>query len=115
MGQFLTAVFELRPTRRKAAALERVRAPAEAVFWEVMATLRPSFESLPLPGEDKESKKLAKTARIEACRNAQKLALQKATKAGLVEPVAAGLARDVEMAVSSFAELRAKGQNVAAH
>ena len=110
MGQFLTAVFELRPTRRKAAALERVRAPAEAVFWEVMATLRPSFESLPLPGEDKESKKLAKTARIEACRNAQKLALQKATKAGLVEPVAAGLARDVEMAVSSFAELRAKGQ-----
>ena len=29
--QYLTAVFELRPSRRKAAALERVRSAAEAV------------------------------------------------------------------------------------
>jgi hypothetical protein len=36
----LTAVFELRPTRRKAAALERVRAAAEAIFWQVIAAHR---------------------------------------------------------------------------
>ena len=37
-GQFLTAVFEMRPTRRKAAVLERVRAKAERVFWDHLAS-----------------------------------------------------------------------------
>ena len=40
MGQFLTAVFEMRPTRRKAAALERVRAANEEAFWEAMEGAR---------------------------------------------------------------------------
>ena len=38
--QYRTAVFELRPSRRKAAALERVRSGAEAAFWDCMEGLR---------------------------------------------------------------------------
>ena len=34
---FLTAVLELHPTRRKAAAIDRVRATAEGVFWAMLA------------------------------------------------------------------------------
>ena len=33
-GQYLTAVFEMRPTKRKAAILERARTQAEALFWK---------------------------------------------------------------------------------
>ena len=36
MGQYLTGVFEMQPTRRKAAALERVRAGAEAALWQAV-------------------------------------------------------------------------------
>ena len=35
-GQYLTAVFELRPTKRKAAILERARVQAEALFWKFL-------------------------------------------------------------------------------
>ena len=35
-GQYLTAVFEMRPTKRKAAILERARAQAEALFWKFL-------------------------------------------------------------------------------
>ena len=35
-GQYLTAVFEMRPTKRKAAILERTRAQAEALFWKFL-------------------------------------------------------------------------------
>ena len=35
-GQYLTAVFEMRPTRRKAAILERVRAETEVAFWTAL-------------------------------------------------------------------------------
>ena len=35
-GQYLTAVFEMRPTKRKAAILERARAQAEALFWKLL-------------------------------------------------------------------------------
>ena len=45
-GQFLTAVFEMRPTRRKAAALERVRAKAEHVYWNHLAAVRTEAEAI---------------------------------------------------------------------
>ena len=35
-GQYLTAVFGMRPTKRKAAILERARAQAEALFWKFL-------------------------------------------------------------------------------
>ena len=35
-GQYLTAVFEIRPTKRKAAILERARAQVEALFWKFL-------------------------------------------------------------------------------
>ena len=35
-GQYLTAVFEMRPTKRKAAILERARSQYEEVFWSML-------------------------------------------------------------------------------
>ncbi len=100
MGQFLTAVFEMRPTRRKAAALERVRAKAEDVFWDVMAKSRPSADA----AVEEADRKLRRTA----IRKTGALTRSTASAARLCEPVRQGLARDVEMAVGSYIELRVK-------
>jgi len=45
-SQFPTAVFEMRPTRRKASAFERVRTKAERVFWSHLASVRVEAEQI---------------------------------------------------------------------
>ncbi|MBM3741031.1 MAG: transposase [Acidobacteria bacterium] len=102
--QYLTAVFELRPTRRKAAALERVRATAEAIFWNQLERHRAT--AMELTTADR------KTRRAEAWRIEAEAARQ-ATSAGLVESVAAGIARDIGQAIGSFVGLVADGHEAA--
>ena len=100
MGQFLTAVLEMHPTRRKAAALERVRAANEEAFWESLAGAKDQAEAIiAMP------KKEHRRALRQACKGVPKIA----TKHKLIEAVAHGLSRDVEMAVSSYIELKAGG------
>ena len=101
MEQFLTAVFELRPTRRKAAMIERIRASAEDVFWDVMARLHADAEAA--AALDRKERRAA-TGRLGH------QALVAAAKAGLCEPVAQGLARDLVSAAGAYIEARARGR-----
>lgn len=102
MGQFLTAVFELRPTLRKAAALERVRATNEEAFWEFMDAARAQADAaLSLPKKEQRN----------AVRDTCKGALHVGVKHRLVEAVAHGLHRDVDQSVSSYVELKSAGQD----
>lgn len=94
-------MFELRPTRRKAAALERVRAAAEAAFWTTMEAAQPVAVAAAV--QDR------KARRDAAGRLAQE-ALVTAAKTGLPEPVAQGLARDLAGAAGAYVEARAKGR-----
>jgi hypothetical protein len=99
--QFLTAVFELRPTRRKAGALERVRDAAETVFWESLGRAEASArgaESLPKPERRRILQEIGAAAR------------RAAISAGLNEPIAQGLGRDAEAAAGATIEARAKGR-----
>jgi hypothetical protein len=98
----LTAVLELRPSRRKAAALERVRAEAEGVFWRVLSDARCRADHWAEIAE----KRRRRTA-LEADLN--RAVIVAAARAALAEPVAQGLARDAKRAVSSYIELRAAG------
>ncbi len=104
-SQFLTAVFELRPTRRKAAALERVRAAAEGVFWQTIGAIRARADAVAAESDAQ--------ARRHAWRAADKeltvAVIAACNRVGLAEPVAHGLCRDAGMAVRSYIELRAKG------
>ena len=100
--QYLTAVFELRPTRRKAAALERVRATAEAVFWQVLDASRARADVVAAE-TDAKARRIAWRA-AEADIRAGIIAV--CAKASLAEPVAHGVCRDALMAISSYVELR---------
>lgn len=103
MGQFLTAVFEMRPTRRKAAVMERVRQSAEDVFWTVVSPAnRTAAEQAAVTGDRTERRKLLA--------GYERQALAEAARTGLCEPVAQGLARDIGMAVSSYVELKRGGR-----
>jgi hypothetical protein len=102
LGQFLTAVFEMRPTRRKAAVLERVRRTAEDVFWTVLAPGNRSAADLAVTTGDR-------TERRNLLSSYERQALAEAARAGLCEPVAQGLARDIATAVASYAGLKRKG------
>lgn len=95
--QFLTASFELRPSRRKAAILERRRALAEEIFWDVLSRREGAALSV-VQGD----RKARRTAVEETGRNALRAALAK----GLCEPLAQGLSRDISGQVSSFIELK---------
>jgi IS605 OrfB family transposase len=99
LGQFLTAVFEMRPTRRKAAVMERVRQTAEDVFWAVLSPGNITAAEQAIATDDR-------AERRKLLSGYERATLAEAARAGLCEPVAQGLARDVVMAVSSFVELR---------
>jgi hypothetical protein len=99
--QFLTAVFEMRPSGRKAAALERVRAAAETVFWQQLDRYRTRADEVAADPDRK-----ARRAALSAI-GAETAKL--AGRAGLSESVAAGVARDVEQNISSYVGKKAKG------
>jgi IS605 OrfB family transposase len=103
-GKYLTAVFEMRPTRRKAAVMEHVRRTAEEVFWSVMAPANKAAADQAVATRDKtEQRKLISTYEVRS--------LAEAARAGLIEAVAQGLARDARTAVSSYVEKRQEGQS----
>jgi Putative transposase DNA-binding domain len=101
--QHLTAVFEMRPTRRKAAALERARAASERLFWDQLDTIRDQADAL-IAQPDRKIRR-AGLQRMEAD------AARAATRSGIVESVGAGVARDVGQSVSSYVGLRLAGQD----
>jgi IS605 OrfB family transposase len=105
MPEFLTAVFELRPSRRKAAAVERVRATAESMFWDAVGKLRNPADAIVAIEAPKERQTAAKAMRADIARNT----MASASKAGLSEAVAQGLTRDITASVMSYVGLRANG------
>ena len=101
-GQYLTAVFEMRPSKRKAAVMERCRSTAEAVFWSFLSGRRNEADRI---------------ATMDKARKQEVLVLIKpmlrdAKAAGLNEPVITGLMRDAKMTVSSYIELKIKGHDL---
>jgi len=104
-GQYLTAVFKLRPSRRKAAIMEKLRAKAEDVFWDILAQKRPRADAVAAEADKKARREQSRALDQEINR----LVIRDATKAGLNEPVAQGLGRDISMAIGSYIELRAGG------
>jgi transposase len=101
ISQCLTAVFELRPSRRKAAVLEYVRSETEKTFWNIMRDSRPNATEASLLGKEhrEERKNLLEEIYKQALLNCKHLA----------EPVAQSLAEDVLSAVKSFVELSIDG------
>ena len=97
-GQFLTAVFEMRPTRRKAAVLERVRAKPERVFWDHLASVRAEAEQIVAIADGR--------TRTTTIRHLAHRGFQPAIKSGLNEPLATALERDLKQQITSYIGLR---------
>ena len=96
-GQYLTAVFEMRPTKRKAAILERARSQAEALFWRL------------LEDNETEGKEIANEpdAKVRRARLQElKSRLQRSATTQIHEPIAVGAARNTVAGISSFVELQ---------
>ena len=96
-GQYLIAVFEMRPTKRKAAILERAQSQAEALFWQL------------LEDNETEGKEIANEpdAKVRRSRPQElKSRLQRSATAQLHEPIAVGAARNIVAGISSFVELQ---------
>lgn len=98
-------MLELRPSRRKAAALERVRAVAEGLFWAALERERPGSAAVAEIADAKERRAAWRTMQTEIARRT----LAAGAKAGLAEPVVQGLVRDITQAISSYIGLRANG------
>lgn len=84
--------------------MERVRNAAEDVFWSVLSPTNRAAAEQAVATEDR-----AERRKLLGAYSEQTLA--HAARAGLCEPVAQGLSRDVGMAVSSYVELRRRGRD----
>ena len=96
-GQYLTAVFDMRPTKRKAAILERTRAPAEALFWKF------------LEGNETEGKEIANEpdATVRRWRlQEMKKYLERVATTQLHKPIAKGVTSNVVAIISSYVRLQ---------
>jgi hypothetical protein len=99
---YLTAVFEIRPTRRKAALLERVRIAADAAFWTVMSEWQDKAFAISEITEASERR----TAWFAEQKVVTRELIRLGVAGGLAEPVVQGLTRDVIMAIGSYIQLR---------
>ncbi len=99
---YLTATFALRPSRRKAAALERVRAMAETVFWQVVDAAR---EPADIIASDQANRTRRAAWNAEQKRLSNQVIVASG-KVNLAEPVVEGLVRDVTSAIGSYIQLR---------
>ena len=97
----MTAVLELRPSKRKAAIMERMRAAYEEAFWYTLKHQKD--EALKVVGAPRQAKSDYK-------KSLNATTLKVASRLALPEPLASGLSRDVEMAVTSFIELKSNGR-----
>lgn len=84
--QHLTAVFALRPSKRKAVLLERARAQAEAVYWQVLGKNEGQVKAIAQVEDAKDRRKQLMNL---------KKPISRAVNEKLHEPIAAGLNRDV--------------------
>lgn len=104
--QHLTAVFALRPSKRKAVLLERARAQAEAVYWQVLGKNEGQVKAIAQVEDAKDRRKQLMNL---------KKPISRAVNQKLHEPIAAGLNRDVMAAISSYIGLyrlsRKSGEN----
>ena len=101
MNEFLTAVFELHPTFRAAATLERTRAANEEAYWDALAGAKEQADmitAMPL-------KKRGSAVRA-ACKHIRSIG----AKRRLTEMAFRELQRDVEAIVSAYVERRTQGQ-----
>lgn len=94
--QYLTAKFKLRPSRRKAAILERARAAAEVAFWSHLEEIEHAAQDV-LGIETKKDRKNA----IKALCHPRLLA-----KYGMCSAVTDGVSRDLVATVRSYVELK---------
>lgn len=97
-GQYLTAVFKLLPTRRKAAVMERVRVSCEEAFWAFMDGAQEMADGLVAITQKADRRKALQRLELDALAFGQ--------RRGLAEQLAVGLARDLVMAISSYVELK---------
>ncbi|MDE0507923.1 MAG: transposase [Gammaproteobacteria bacterium] len=95
--QFLTAKLKLRPSRRKAAILERARRGAEKAFWDFLEEVEEAASEIHLM-----EKKADRTKAIAALVHPRNL-----RKFNMASAVTDGLSRDLKASVSSFVESRA--------
>ncbi len=94
--QYLTAKIKLRPSRRKAAVLERARSAVEEAFWHRMEILRPAADQLLVI-----EKKKDRVAELK------RMTLPASLKSyGLPSSLRDGLASDLERSISSYVELK---------
>ena len=96
-GQYLTAVFDMRPTKRKAAILERTRAPAEALFWKFL-------EDNETEGKETAHEPDGKVRRGRLLEMKKRLARIVTRK--LHEPIAEGVTRNAVANISSYVGLQ---------
>ncbi|MGX9352815.1 zinc ribbon domain-containing protein [Shimia sp. W99] len=96
---YMTAVFKLRPTKRKAALLEKARSAAEDAFWRQLEVIRPEVEQISaLPS------KLDRKARLKELIDPKTL-----HRYGLRSPVRDGVARELRSQALSYVELKCGG------
>ena len=96
-GQYLTAVFEMRPTKRKAAILERARAQAAALFWKFL-------EDAETEGKEIANEPDAKVRRTRL--RDMKKRLERVAAKQLREPIGKGVTRDAVAGISSYVGLQ---------
>lgn len=102
-GQFLTAVFELHPSRRKAALMERARAAAQTAFADIITSIGKDIESI-----RHIERMLSRADRFRAI-----IALVEPwarSRGELPSAVKDGLAKDLRAVISAFVEKRIKAR-----
>ena len=97
-GQYLTVVFEMRPTKRKAAILERARAQAEALFWKFPENNEPEGKEI----ANEPDAKVRRGRLQEMKKRLARIAIRK-----LHEPIAEGVTRNAIASISSYVGLHA--------
>lgn len=119
-GQFLTGVFKLRPSKRKAAILKRVSEGASRVYWQAMQEHRGAIEAIlvnhpapigtdyPLSGELKAACQAAKSARKRAVQLLVSGILAKMPRS-IHSSIREGVAGDLRGSMLSYIELTISG------
>lgn len=112
MHHFLTAKLELRPSRRKAAILERARAGAEDAFWAAMEGLQSAADGIVAEAASLDAREARK--RVDAgLRELTRTAKARFDPRSLPRAVALGLNRDIDAAVGSYIGLKRAGNDAA--
>ena len=103
-GQYLTAVFEMRPTKRKAAILERARSQYEEVFWSMLEDRQADADAI--IKEEKAGERKAATRDL-----VKSFFTRNTNQKKLPEPLREGLIRDISASMASYIEKNFKASS----